>query len=293
MAISATAIRTILLAGTYTDTTLTENRFYIAEQPKARRRFPSVEIVEAKPTGNVETKEKSEFTTIYQINYYARTRGGQTTAADDEEVSITITQDEILTLIEAASLEDHKLVLEQKDWDVKRFPDQIPSYVLSTLRITVRKITAPPSGTPDGVLVYDISSSIGDNKPGSNYTYTQVFNTDIDDGHNKFDEYHVNNANPVRYAGGFRGSFITHVRVSSADLGSTDDKLNNLTKLKTNGEFPVAAFIYTDKDDTTPTPTQIQEAIKLTIDDVQRQYRVGDNTIFRILASPIERSTVT
>ena len=290
--VTATQIRDLLKVGVFTDTTLTDDRFYVGEQPKSRRRYPSVEVKETKPESHTETKEKSEFATTYSIVYYKRTRGGQTTGSEDEEVLIETTQNELLAIVETISLEDHKIVSEAKDWDVKRFAEQVAPYIESTLRLTVRRITAPPAGTPDGVLIYQIAGSTGDNLPAGDYTYLQAYNAEVNDGHNKFDEYTSQSKNPKRYAGGFRGSFICSVRVSATDLGATSDKLNQLTKLRSNGALPEVEFQWSNKD-LQPTPSTIQEILKMTIDDVQRQYKTGDTTVYRILGSLLEDTVTT
>ncbi len=289
---TATQIRDILKAGTFTDPALTSNRFFATAQPKTRRRYPSVEIVDVKPQSLNETKERSQFSTTYEIRYYKRTRGGQTTGSEDEHQLVTTTQVEILDLIDLAVLEDHKIVSEDKTWNEKHQPDKIPPHILSILTVAVLRITAPPTGTPDGVLTFLIAGSNVDNPPGADYTYIQTFNTEYTEGHNKFDEYTTQTEDPKRYSGGFRGSFITHIRVFDTDLGATGDKLNQLTKLRSNGTFPEVSFQYNNKATDVPTKT-IKKDLKLTIDDIQELYRTGDTTIFRILASPLEHSITT
>lgn len=291
MAISTDSILAALKAGTYTLDTLSVNNFFKTQQPEKRRRYPSVELLET-PLGNTATQEKRDFIRRFDIRLFMALRGGATTGQEDEISSLEILESEVLTVMEATTLGEHKVTIEDKRWQRSYFNEGLRPYIMSILTITVRQITGI-SKTPDGILVFDLSNSEGDNLPLADYTYSQTFNTTISDGYKHIQEYTNEDANPKDYTGGFDGTLITHIRVSSSDFGATTDKLNQIRLPQANGELPTVGFIYTNKDQTTPTSVTITELLKGSVSKIDRLYTVGDNTVFRILCNLVQPSTIS
>lgn len=292
MAVTTDTILNALKAGTYTLDTLTDDKFFKSKQPDKRRRYPSVELLEVKPEGSTATQEGIDFTRQFDIKIYLRLiggqAGGQTTEIDDLETLET----EILAVIESTVLAEHKLVSESKEWNRTYSNDTIPPYIESTLRIFLRQVT-PISETPDGILIFDDAASEGDTKPGADYTYSQAFNSDILEEYNHIEEYSAADSNPKDYTGGFRGNFITHIKVKAADFGSTVDKLNQISRPQANGELPTIVFKYTNKDGTSPSSSTINKTLTLTVSSVNELYRTGQNTVYRLLCRLNQPSTTT
>lgn len=292
MAITTDSILTALKGGTYTLDTLTTDRFFKVEQPEKRRRFPSVELIEIQPISSTGTQKAIDLARRFEVRVYLRLRGGQVEGQTDEIDTIETLETEIQDTLDGTVLGEHKIIAEDKQWNRTTEPNAYPPFIKSTLTVVLRQIKGLEE-TPDGVLVFDLANSSVDNPPGADRTYQNIFDVDILEGYRDVDEQTNQDANPKRYSGGFNGTFIGHTRVHKDDLGATGEKLNQLTKLRSNGEKPTVQFIYTDKDQQTPSPSTITRTLKMTIENIQELYRSGDNTIFRILGRLLEPSTLS
>lgn len=291
MAITTDSVLTALKNGSYTLTSLDDDNFFKTKQPEKRRRYPSIELLET-PLGNTATQEKLDFIRGFEVRIFLALRGGVTTGQQDEITNLEVLEQEILAVLETTTLGEHKITVEDKKWKRDYHNEELRPYIMSVLTITVRQVSGI-SDTPDGVLVFDKDNSEGDSLPSANYTYTQTFNTDISDGYNHIEEFSNANANPKDYTGGFRGSMITHIKVRSADLGSTTDKLNQIRLPQSNGELPAITFIYTNKSSATPSTETIQETLLVNVERVDRIYRVNDNTVFRLSCRIQQPSIIT
>lgn len=291
MAITTDSVLNALKAGTFTLTTLTSSRMFKIKQPEKRRKYPSLELLET-PLGNTATQERLDFIRKFDIRLFLGLRGGTTTGQEDEISSLEILESEILVVMESTVLGEHKIVVEEKKWNRTYNNEGLRPYIMSILTITIRQITAV-ADIPDGVLIYDESASTADNKPASDYTYDRVYNVDIGEGVSDVDESINKTVNPQRFAGDFGGTFIAHLKVKDVDLGSTSEKLDQITKVQANGEKQIITFIHTDKLSNTPTTKSIQTSVKLTLDQAQRIYRVGDVTVIRLLGKLLEPTATT
>ncbi len=292
MTISTDSILQALKDGTYTLNTLLPTRFFKTKLPKLRRRYPSVELLET-PTGNTATQEGTDFVRKFNVRIFLGLRGGTTVGQSNEISTLEVLEEEILNVLEATKILDHKVIINQREWSREYFNEEMRPYILSVLTITTRQVTGVLQ-QPDGILIYDLSESqsVG-NAPAQDYQYTEVRNTTIVAGYGDSDEYVNTDHDPRRYTEGFFGSFITELHVSSGDLGTTDDKLNNLKKIKANGEKPIVAFIYTDKTEDTPITVDITRAIKITIDDIKELYRAKNGTTFTVTGKLLEEGTTS
>jgi len=287
MAINATQIKVILDTGVYPENTLTEKNIFAFEQYVKRRRYPSCEII-AQQESTEETKRQTTTSYSFEIRVYLRNLG----LADDENVTLDSIGTVITALFEAAVLQDHKIVLESKNWKDEQVQadGNHPAYLVSVLKIVVRQI-GKSTAVPDGTLTFIKVDSDVVNPPAGNYSYVEVFDTEISEGYRTIEEI-VNTKLPVPYAGGFSGAFVTNVWVQDTDFGSTSDKLNKMVALKSNGEKQVFAFQYVDKF-TNESPSNITESVRVIIDTVQRLYRSADATIFRLIGKVMEPSTIS
>lgn len=287
MAINETEIKEILDAGVYPENTLNTKNIFAFEQYVKRRRYPSCEII-AQQEGTEENKRQTTTTYSFEVRVYLRNLG----LADDENISIDSITSVITDLLEAEVLQDHKIVLESKVWRI----DQVqadgnhPAYLVSVLKVIIRQIGKSTADT-DGTLTFIKLDSDVLNSPAGDYSYVEVFDTEISEGYRTVEEI-VNTKLPVPYSGGFSGVFITNVWVQDTDFGSTSDKLNKMVALKSNGEKQEMAFQYTDKF-TNESPSTITEAVRVIIDNVNRIYRYGDASIFRLIGKVITPSTIS
>jgi hypothetical protein len=135
--------------------------------------------------------------------------------------------------------------------------------------------------TPDGVLKFKLSGSSVDSAPGADYTYTNVFDVDLQSGYRDIEEGHTGSNIPVHYAGHIQGRLICSIMVKAADLGTTGDKLNKLPLLRSVGERPQIKFEYTNKTSDSSAITNSFTAIP---ESVQALYKTNDGVVFRLIA---------
>jgi len=284
---TAASIKTQVLAGTYPENTLNADNVFDYAQFVTRRRYPSCEIITTQPQSTIETKKSTEKIVAFEISYYDKNLGLRT----DDVATQKSVEDVILAQMEAMVLQDYKVTFESKTWSRNSFQRDggHPAYMVSTLKITVRQVNVTTM-TPDGVLKFDLSESTVDGAPVADYIYTNVFDVDLQSGYRDIEEGHTGSNIPIHYAGHIQGRFICSIMVKAADLGTTGDKLNKLPLLRTNGEKPQIAFIYTNK---TADSSTITNTFTADPESVQALYRTTDGVVFRLIARLISDIAVT
>ena len=285
---TAASIKTQVLAGTYPENTLNDDNVFDYAQFVTRRRYPSCEIVTTQPQSTIETKKSTEKMVTFEISYYDKNLGLRT----DDVATQKSVEDVILAQMEAMVLQDYKVTFESKTWSRQSFQrdGSHPAYMVSTLKITVRQVNVTTM-TPDGVLKFiDIGSTVVDDQPTGDYTYTNVFDVDLQSGYRDIEEGYSASNIPKHFAGHIQGRFICNIMVKNADLGATGDKLNKMPLLTTNGERPEIKFVYTNK-------TADEQAITNTFtaepESVQMLYKTNDAVVFRLIARLITDIIVT
>jgi len=284
---TAATIQAHLIGGTYPEGTLDANNIFDYAQYTTRRRYPSCEVITTQPESTIETKKSTDTTIAFEINYYDKNLGLRT---DDVSTQREV-ENVIRARMETMVLQDYKVVLESKTWSrqsVQRDGSH-PAYLVSTLKITVRQVNVTVMPV-DGVLKFVKVGSTVDNAPGADYTYTNVFDVDLQSGYRDIEEGHTGSNIPKHFAGHIQGRFICNIMVKNADLGTTGDKLNKMPLLRSNGEKSEIKFEYTDKtaDEVTITNTFTAEP-----ESVQMLYKTNDAVVFRLIARLITDIIVT
>lgn len=289
MTVTAAQIKAQLITGVYPDNTLNADNIYDYEQYQSRRKYPSCEVKVNNPASTAETKRDTQTTYGFEIILYTKNLGIQS----DEVSTQSTLETTIMALIEAMSLQDHKLVLESKTWKREQFQRDSghPAFLASTLIVQVRQVTKS-SLTLDGTLtLLQI-----DDANVTNITF-DCFDTMMDEGYGHKEEYVTNNTVDgvlvgVDYAGGFKGTFMTNIVIKSGDIGVTSEKLNQLVGINSNGFLKTCKFSYTDKTNIA-SPATITETIYINNTSLQRLYRHNDNTVFRLSGSITKPSSIT
>lgn len=284
---TAATIQAHLLGGTYPESTLDANNIFDYEQYTTRRRYPSCEVITTQPESTVETRRSTDTTVAFEIRYYDKNLGLRT---DDVSTQREV-ENAITARMETMVLQDYKIVFESKTWSresVQRDGGH-PAYLVSTLKITVRQVNVVEMPV-DGVLKFKVSGSSVDNTPSGDYTYTNVFDVDLQSGYRDIEEGYTGSNIPRHFAGHIQGRFICNIMVKNADLGTTGDKLNKMPLLRSNGEKPEIKFEYTDKtaDEVTITNTFTAEP-----ESVQMMYKTSDAVVFRLIARLISDNIIT
>ena len=285
---TAASIKTQVLAGTYPENTLNDDNVFDYAQFTTRRRYPSCEIVTTQPQSTIETKKSTEKMVTFEISYYDKNLGLRT----DDVATQKSVEDVILAQMEAMVLQDYKVTFESKTWSRQSFQrdGSHPAYMVSTLKITVRQVNVTTM-TPDGVLKFiDIGSTVVDDQPTGDYTYTNVFDVDLQSGYRDIEEGYTGSNIPKHFAGHIQGRFVCSIMVKAADLGTTGDKLNKLPLLTAAGEKPQIKFEYTNK---TADSSTITNTFTADPESVQALYRTTDGVVFRLIARLISDIAVT
>ena len=284
------SIKALLDTGTYPENTISSGNIYDFIRP--RKLYPSIEIEMSKPEGKSETQEKTQRGYTFLIHLYYKQLGTGT----DEIGKITQIEDQIVILLDTATLGDHKVVNEIFDWTREQPDRKHPFFYMSTLKLIISRVTETTTLIPDGVLKFQVSGSQIENPPIADHTYMNVYDVEISEGFRDIEEMVTSNPDgshiPVHFASRFAGRFIGNFHLDSADIGTTGEKLNNLKNILANGEKPNSIFIYTNKDSNTP-PSIISETINMHIDEITRMYSTNDLTKYRILGKLTKPSTIT
>jgi len=284
---TAATIQTHLIGATYPEGTLSKNNIFDYEQYTTRRRYPSCEVITTQPESTVETKKSTDTTIAFEINYYDKNLGLRT---DDVSTQRSV-ENVIMARMETMVLQDYKVVFESKSWSrqsVQRDGSH-PAYLVSTLKITVRQVNVTVMPV-DGVLKFVKVGSTVDNAPGTDYTYTNVFDVDLQSGYRDIEEGYTGSNIPRHFAGHIQGRFICNIMVKNADLGTTGDKLNKMPLLLTTGEKPSIKFIYTNK---TADDQAITNTFTADPESVQMLYKTTDAVVFRLIAKLITDIIIT
>ena len=160
---TAETIKAQILTGTYPSGTIEAGNVFDYVQYEKRRTYPSCEIITVQPESTVQTKKTTEITVGFEIRYYVKNLGLRSQSILTQKD----VEDEILTKIEAMTLQDHKVVLESKIWQreqVGQFGKNFPPFIVSTLKITVRQITPSTAKADDfvGNLICNIPIKAAD-----------------------------------------------------------------------------------------------------------------------------------
>ena len=285
---TAASIQAHLIGATYPEGTLSKNNIFDYEQYTTRRRYPSCEVITTQPESTVETKKSTDTTIAFEINYYDKNLGLRT---DDVSTQREV-ENVIRARMETMVLQDYKIVLESKTWSrqsVQRDGSH-PAYLVSTLKITVRQVNVTVMPV-DGVLKFiDNGSTVPDNQPTQDYTYTNIFDVDLQSGYRDIEEGYTGSNIPRHFAGHIQGRFICNIMVKSTDLGTTGEKLNKMPLLKNNGEKPEIKFQYTNK---TADGVAITNTFTAEPESVQMMYKTTDGVVFRLIARLITDIIVT
>ena len=284
---TAATIQAHLIGATYPEGTLDANNIFDYAQYTTRRRYPSCEVLTTQPESTVETKRSTDTTIAFEINYFDKNLGLRT---DDVSTQRSV-ENVIMARMETMVLQDYKVVFESKSWtrqSVQRDGSH-PAYLVSTLKITVKQVNVTVMPV-DGVLQFKVTGSTVDNAPSVDYTYTNVFDVDLQSGYRDIEEGYTGSNIPKHFAGHIQGRFICNIMVKNADLGSTGDKLNKMPLLTTNGERPSIKFVYTNK---TADEVAITNTFTADPESVQMLYKTNDAVVFRLIARLITDITIT
>jgi len=145
--------------------------------------------------------------------------------------------------------------------------------VIRTMNLVLVRLISRDTSVFDSFqrgALFDLSvSSNMDSAPGGDYNYDEVFSIEEFEGYRSREiqvQAHPDGVGvPLIYAGGFGGTMILRSYMKAADLGATADKINQIHKRQSNGEYIEVAIVssYTNRASQTLTKTRIVNIIEV------------------------------
>ncbi len=170
--------------------------------------------------------------------------------------------------------------------------------ILRTLSFSLVRLISRDTSVFDSFqrgALFDLSASSNLNAPpGADYNYTEVYAIEEFEGfHSKEVQVQAHpdgKGVPLIYAGGFGGTLIMRSYMKAADLGSTVDKINQIYKRQSNGEYAEVAILstYTNNASQTLTKTRIVNIIE--IQDPQPSTEGNGLLVWNMIAKIIKPS---
>lgn len=232
--------------------------FFAHEQVSDKLETKSINVI--KDT-SIKTRRKTEFFSIEEDRFTLEVRYKlQGTNADDWDTSEADAEDmeeEVNRIIDTVfnpHLGTGIFFSSDFVWDNQdRISDDVASpMILRILTITLTRIVSRTTNVFDSFqrgIIFDDSASQGDNKPGADYSYTEVFNVEAFEGFSDKSlqvQAHPDGVGvPLLYSGAFGGTIIMSSYFKDTDVGTTTDKINQIYKRQSNGEHPEVVLVRT------------------------------------------------
>ena len=247
--------------------------FFAYEQIPSKRQNKSVEVIKMTSSDSERsteffTREESTYRIVITRIINESNRAGR----DASESDIEDMEEEVERIIKAnfANPQTGTNVWFTADF-IWRNEDEIAvgqkakPLMKRILMLTFTRIISRSTNVFDSFqrgIIYDaLNSANEDNGPVSDYNYTEVSNVQEREGHRVKDIQVTSHPDglgfPIMYAGGFGGLLTMFSYVKSDDIGSTDDKINNIFLRQVNGELVevVLKRTYTNRNSQTLTIT--------------------------------------
>lgn len=183
------------------------------------------------------------------------------------------------------------------NWENEDELTQASQILFRVLTLTITKIRSGLTTVfkgYGGVLVFDNANSQGDNKPGNNYTYTEAYDVQAEEGFDQIPENITGNPDgkgvPALFRGSFNGYFQCLLYAKKADIGSQTNQLNTIYKQLSNGEIATIALLM-QTTDTENTPATMTDAMFIKPTKFRRQYETEKLVVFTLQGRPTKPST--
>jgi len=148
-----------------------------------------------------------------------------------------------------------------------------------------------------GVLAYDTSASVGDDKPASDYTYTEAFDVQWAGGFRQIpelvDETSLGKRVPIWFTGGYSGRFNCMMNIKKADFtDSGSEQVPSLGAIQDNGEVQDLVFLWSVTN-TEGTPATLTASLPLRVISLDPAHDLKDLSKFRLVAEITKPPTYT
>ncbi len=278
--------------------------FFAHEQNLDKIETKAVEVIKST---SKKIRRKTEFFTReedrFEIKVRYKIQGTNTDDWDTSESDVEDMEEEIERIIDTVYNPQTGIgIFWSSDFNWKN-EDQINTdkqrqIIVRTMTIILIRLISRVTGVFDSFqrgALFDLSASSNLNTPpGADYNYTEVFAIEEFEGfHSKEVQVQAHpdgKGVPLIYAGGFGGTMIMRSYMKAADLGSTADKINQIYKRQSNGEYPEVAILstYTNQASQTLAKTRVVNIIE--VQDPQPSTEGNGLLVWTLIAKIIKPS---
>lgn len=266
MVFSADTLRNIIfaqwsltgeLSKTSTDTMKEVVQFFARPQIMGSEVVKAVEVIKNAPSEKENVEQHPKFSTksdVYLITVKYRCLDVQEVTYNVALSNLESMQNEVIRIIKSFFADPFTNLgvfsTATRNWTIlDNFNTAQPDLIRQmTLRLT--EVVSEDSSVfrgYSGVLVFDTSATVGDNKPASDYQYTECYNMRGDEGFTNIpvltNDISKGFGVPNYVRGIFKGSFQADLYAKSADFGATLENLNKLFLVQANGEGADVVFL--------------------------------------------------
>lgn len=246
-------------------------KFFARDQIDEKIESKAVEVHKVTPTPTgLDNEFFTEESDIFKIRIVYKLSGTSKTDIDDVEGKVEDMEQEINRIIKLTYNPQSGIgVFWSSDFvwkDVDEFNHaKNDPYIIRELTLTLKRLVSRSTSVFDSFqrgAFFDLSESDNmDSAPAADFSYTEVFDISKTEGFRNTELDVTRNPEgvgiPLYYSGRFGGTMIMHSYLKAEEIGSTDDKMNQIYKRKTNGEHVEAAIVrtYTNNNSQTVTMT--------------------------------------
>lgn len=277
--------------------------FFAHPQVPGTETRKAVEVRQVDPTEDVTIHPKfEEVKQTYMIRCRYTIEGIDGDTYDNAESNMQAMQDEVNRILD--TLYDPLTTTGTffrviHNWENEDEIGQTTHILLRTLTLVVTQIRSGLTTVfkgYGGVLVFDTSESQGDNKPGADYTYTEAYDVQIEEGFAQIKENITSHPDgkgvPAFYRGSYSGYFQCNIYAKKADIGSQTNQLNTIFKQLSNGEIATIALLM-QTTNTEGTPATMTDAVFFKPTLFRRVYDLENLVVFTLRGELVKPSTIT
>lgn len=267
----------LLKAGAETDTMKETVQFFGHPQiPASHEATKAVEVRKINTPANEAIVTHPRFEEIndrFEITCIYRLLGGDDTIFNDAETDIEDMTEEVVRILKTVYnplTGTGTFYRVSKNWQIIDNFDRQQIELKRVLNFTLTQIISDQNTVfrgYNGVLVFDNSASTGDTKRGTNYTYTEAYDVQIDEGISIVNRMsRLSFPNPIKFTSMFSGIFRAIMFAKKADMTDGNiDQLDNIYKVQANGELATAVFLHSVQDtEGTPATLTTTSTVKVT-----------------------------
>lgn len=267
-------------------------QFFAHMQIPGNETRKAIEVWQTDPTEDVTIHPKfEEVKQVYKIRCRYTLEGIDGTIYDNAESNMQGMEDEINRIIDTLYDPINTVGVfftVTHDWENE---DELTEATQILFRVLTLTLTEIRSGLTTvfkgygGVLVFDTSESQGDNKPASDYTYTEAYNVQAEEGFAQIKENITGNPDgkgvPAFFRGSFSSFFQCQIFAKKADIGVQTNQLNTIFKQLSSGEIATVALLI-QTTDTEASPATMTDAVFVKVTKFRREYDLEKLVVFQL-----------